>query len=369
MTHPWYQIANPDEVDSPALLVFRDRAEENLRRIIRYAGGVDRLRPHVKTHKMPDIIRMQLAAGITRFKVATLAEAEMVAGCGAPDVLLAYQPVGPKASRFAGLVRSYPHTRFLTIVDDAGAARALSQAIASVGVSADVLVDIDNGMGRTGIPPGPGAVALYELLDDLPGVSPGGLHVYDGHIRDRDLAKRTADCDAAFAPVLDMCAELRRRGRAPARIVAGGTPTFPIHARHHDREVSPGTCVFWDASYASKFPDLEFLHAAVLLVRVVSKPDGNRLCVDLGYKAVASDNPDPRVVLFGLEAAKVVNHSEEHLAVETARAAEYSVGAVLYGIPWHVCPTTALHREVVVVEGGKAVGRWPVTARDRMLTV
>src|SRR5687768_10537356 len=103
MPTPWYAIANVDEVDSPALVVYADRVHENVQRMIRYAGGTARLRPHVKTHKMPDVIRLQLAAGITKFKCATLAEAEMVAHCGAPDVLLAYQLLGPKVARFAQL--------------------------------------------------------------------------------------------------------------------------------------------------------------------------------------------------------------------------------------------------------------------------
>src|SRR3982751_4513709 len=95
----WYRVSNVDDVASPALLVYPDRVEENIRRMIRIAGGVERLRPHMKTNKLPEVIRMQMDQGITKFKCATIAEAEMVAGCGAPDVLLAYQPVGPNIAR------------------------------------------------------------------------------------------------------------------------------------------------------------------------------------------------------------------------------------------------------------------------------
>lgn len=365
----WYTLSNVDEIDSPALLVYPDRVRENVRRMIAYAGGVERLRPHVKTHKMPAVIGLQLAAGITKFKCATLAESEMVAGCGAPDVLLAYQPVGPKAARFAQLVKKFPGTRFSALVDDPATARSVSAALAAAGVAADLLLDIDNGMGRTGIAPGPAAVKLYRLLADLPAVAPGGLHVYDGQVRDRDLTARTAAADAAFVPVDALRDELVRQGFPRPRVVAGGTPTFPIHARHADRECSPGTCVFWDASYESKYPDLEFLHAALLLTRVVSKPGAGRVCLDLGYKAVSPDNPDPRAVLLDVRDARMVNHSEEHLAIETSRAAELSVGDALYAVPWHVCPTCALHKEAVVVEGGRAVDRWPIVARDRKITV
>jgi D-serine deaminase-like pyridoxal phosphate-dependent protein len=365
----WYEVANVAEVDSPAMLVYPDRVRENVARMIRYAGGTARLRPHVKTHKMAEVIRLQMEAGITKFKCATLAEAEMVASCGAADVMLAYQLLGPKVARLAELEKAFPHTNFSTIADDEHAIRDLSKGLSAAGVEVEVLLDIDAGMRRTGVAPGPRAVGLYKLIAELPGITPGGLHVYDGQHRQRDLAERTASCEAAFAPILALRRELEGAGLPVPRVVAGGTPAFPIHAQHQDRECSPGTCVFWDASYSSKFPDLEFLYAAVMLTRVASKPGENRICLDLGYKAIASDNPDPRVVLLDLPDAKTVVHNEEHLVIESPSANRYRVGDVLYGIPFHVCPTTALHREVIVVENHQAVDRWPVVARDRRITV
>ena len=124
MTQPWYKIENAADLATPALVVYPDRVDENLRRMIALAGGVERLRPHVKTHKMPDVVRRKLALGITKFKCATIAEAEMVAQCGAPDVLLAYQPVGPNAARLARLATTYPTTRFSAVADDRGAVGA-----------------------------------------------------------------------------------------------------------------------------------------------------------------------------------------------------------------------------------------------------
>ena len=365
----WYRVRNVDEIDSPALLVYPDRVRENTRRMLEIAGGPDRLRPHVKTHKMSAVIRLQMAAGITRFKCATLAEAEMVASCGAADILIAHQPVGPKVQRLAQLATAYPSTRFSTIADNSPVLREISADLTAAARSVDVLLDIDNGMGRCGIAPGPEAIELYELLSNLPGVRPGGLHVYDGHIRENDLTERTAACEAAFKPVDRFRQELLQRGLSVPRVVAGGTPTFPIHAKQPDREVSPGTCVFWDAGYGGRFGDMSFLPAAVVLSRVISKPGPNRLCLDLGYKAVAADAPDPRVVWLDLPDAKTVVHSEEHLAVTTARASEFEVGSPLYGIPTHICPTCSLYSEAVVVEDGCARERWRIEARDRMLTI
>ena len=184
-----------------------------------------------------------------------------------------------------------------------------------------------------------------------------------------DPAARKAQCDAVFAPVLAMRARLEGMGLPVPLLVAGGTPTFPIHASHADRECSPGTTVLWDFGYGDKYPDLPFQTAAVLLTRVVSKPAPGRLCLDLGHKAVAAENPHPRVRLLELPDAVPVMHSEEHLVIETPRAAEFSIGQVLHGIPRHVCPTVALHSEAIVVENGRGSAQWPILARARRLTV
>src|SRR5437879_3411572 len=116
MLATWFPFKNVDDVPSPALLVYPDRVEENIQRMIAIAGGVERLRPHIKTHKLAEVVRMQMAVGITKFKCATIAEAEMATGCGALDVMLAYQPVGPNVERFIQLVKRFPETRFSTIV-------------------------------------------------------------------------------------------------------------------------------------------------------------------------------------------------------------------------------------------------------------
>lgn len=365
----WFQITNAHEVPSPGLLVYPDRVEQNVQRMIRMAGGVERLHPHMKTHKMAEVIRMQLSLGIAKFKCATIAEAEMTAACGAPDVLLAYQPVGPNAVRVLQLVRQYPATRFTALADDEGAIRRLSELFSVSRLTLRIMLDLDCGQHRCGIEPGPRALDLYRLIASLPGLAPAGLHAYDGHIHDTDTDTRAKRCEEAFAPVQVFRSQLEDAGLPVPRVVAGGTPTFPIHARRGDVECSPGTGVFWDSGYATNLPDLDFLVAALVLTRVVSKRGGNRLCLDLGHKAVAAENPHPRVQLLGLLDAQFVTHSEEHLVVETARAAEFNVGDALYGVPRHICPTVALHSEAVVVRAGRAVERWKVAARERRLTI
>ena len=365
----WFEVTNRAEIPSPALLIYPERVRENVRCMIRTAGGVHRLRPHLKTHKLAELVRMQLEEGITRFKCATIAEAEMAAGAGARDVLIAYQMVGPNQARLRELSRKFPDAEFSCIADDAAAICSIARTFSGAGRRLEVLLDVDCGQHRTGIEAGPGAMQLYRLIASSAGVKPGGLHVYDGHLHEPDLARRTALCHAAFAPVIWLCGELRQSGLPVPRVVAGGTPTFPIHARNQAFECSPGTCVLWDFGYGDKFADLDFLPAALVLTRVVSKPGERRLCLDLGHKAIAAENPPPRVRFLNLPDASEVSHSEEHLVVETNRAGEFAVGDCLYGVPRHICPTVALHSEVTVIVAGHAAERWRVSARERRLTI
>ncbi len=372
----WFEVRDAAAIPSPCLLVYHERVQENVRRMLAIAGAPERLRPHLKTHKIREVLELQMGLGITKFKCATLAEAEMAAKAGVRDLLVAYPPVGPSLAGLASLRKAFPQTRFSVICDDPGAVRELSNSVSSHNARAsgpdealEVLVDLDLGQHRTGVSPGPPAAELYALIASLPGLAPGGLHAYDGQISHTDPAARAAACHEAFAPVEALKNSLIRAGLPVPRVVAGGTPTFPIHARRAEVECSPGTCVFWDAGYAGKLPDLDFLPAAVLLTRVISKPGSNRLCLDLGHKAVASEMPQPRVRFLNLDDAMPVLHSEEHLVVETAGRDAFAVGQCLYGIPWHICPTVALHSHVAVVKNGAFSGSWEVAARGRRLAL
>jgi D-serine deaminase-like pyridoxal phosphate-dependent protein len=365
----WFDFAEVDSVASPALVLYRERIEKNLARMLEIAGGPGRLRPHVKTHKLAPLVRRQITLGITKFKTATIAEAEMCAEAGAADVLLAFPPAGPAMTRLCRLALQFPATKFSTIADNEVCARGLSVAARHAKLALDVLLDLDCGMHRTGIAPGAEAAALYRFIAEQPGLRAAGLHAYDGHIHEPDLATRTAQCEAAFVPVEALRRDLEQAGLPVPVLIAGGTPTFAIHARHSDRELSPGTCVLWDFGYGDKFPDLPFECAAMVLTRVVSKPAPDRLCLDLGHKAVAAENPHPRVRLLEVPEAEAVMQSEEHLVVQTANARRFPIGEVLHGIPRHICPTVALHNEALVVENHALADCWPITARSRRLSI
>ena len=366
---PWFHVAQAREIASPALLLFRERIEHNLQHMLAIAGGPERLRPHVKTHKLAELVRWQIRLGITCFKAATIAECEMCALAGARDVLLAMPCVGPVAKRLARLAALYPGVRFSTLAEQEESVRALAEAAREEGVRLGVFVEIDCGMGRTGLAPGEEAARLGPLIDSIRVLEWRGLHAYDGHLHDVDPVRRQDRAEAAFAPVLALRHRWRREGFEPGELVAGGSPTFGYHAARSDRVCSPGTCVLWDFAYAENHPDLPFLPAAVLLARVISKPGPDRLTLDLGHKAVAAENPHPRVRFVELPEAEALLQSEEHLVLRTPRASQFRLGQVLLGIPRHVCPTVALYDEALVIEGGHVADLWPITARQRRLSV
>jgi D-serine deaminase-like pyridoxal phosphate-dependent protein len=367
-----YEVESTAEILSPGLVVFRHLVVENIEQMIRIAGDPQRLRPHCKTHKMVEIAQIELQRGIARHKCATFAEAEMLAGAGAKDIFLAYNLVGPNIARAVAFRRKFPDVKFLVTADHPRPLEALDQAMRQADTTIEVLLDVDPGLHRTGLEPGPEAKAIYGRIVDSPSLIPGGFHLYDGHNHQTDLAERTAAVMAGWRRTADFRDELVADGWPVPRIVAGGTGSFPVFARIEDPalELSPGTCVLHDVGYGRKFPDLKFTPAALLLTRVISRPTADRLTTDLGYKACASDPPAGERLFFpDLPDAKAVLQNEEHLVLETPRADEFSPGDELWAIPRHVCPTSALHKQAWVVENGRVIGRWNIAARDRWLTI
>jgi len=365
----WYVLKKPEIVPSPALLIYPDRVRNNIDLMIRIAGNVKRLRPHVKTHKLPKLVALQRSCGIKKFKCSTIAEAEMTAENGGEDILLAYQPVGPHIERFFQLKRVFPDVSFSVLVDCPEILGKMTLAAEKFNMSVDLYVDIDNGMHRTGIGASNGAFELVREILSISAVRFAGLHVYDGHIHESDPNLREKECNRDFQSVEVLIRKLKELGIEVPNLVAGGTPTFPIHAKFQQRELSPGTPLLWDLGYSSSYADLEFQHAAVLLSRVVSRPQGESLTLDLGYKAVSADKPHPRVSFFGIESYTVLNQSEEHLVIHPAEETGLTVGDAVYGIPVHICPTVALYDDAYIVRNHDIIDTWKIIARKRILAI
>ncbi len=200
----WYLIENIDTIDSPALVIYRERVSENISTLISMIDDVNRLRPHIKTHKSSEATKLLMAAGINKFKCATIAEAEMLGIAGAPDVLFAYQPTGPKLKRFIELINKYPATTFSCLVDNLQSADDIGSSAMESKLVIKVFIDLNVGMNRTGIQPGDKAIELYKYCCSVDGLSVIGLHAYDGHINSENFEERTSQCNAGFENILAM---------------------------------------------------------------------------------------------------------------------------------------------------------------------
>lgn len=369
---PTYLLDAPDDVYTPILAVYPTLIRKHLATSINMAGGPTRMRPHVKTHKTVELTKLELSAGVVKHKCATIAEAELLAEAGATDIVLAYPLVGPNVSRFIRLQKRYSHCQFVPLVDHPRPLASLSSALVAANQTAEVMLDVDLGMGRTGIAPGPAALELYQLLANTPGIRPGGLHLYDGHVHHHDPVERLAAVEAEWQSVLPLLSALETQGLSVPRLVCGGTGSFPcwtkIGLNEPRIEYSPGTFFLNDWGYLNMFEDLPFQPAAVLLTRIISIPRPDRLTLDAGSKAVAPDSaPELRVKLLNLPDARILWQNEEHLVVECPQADQFSPGDLIYAWPKHICPSCALHRELLVVEDHRVTGTWAVIGRDRFL--
>jgi D-serine deaminase-like pyridoxal phosphate-dependent protein len=366
----WFQVNNVKVIDSPALLIYPERVKANIQTAIKMIGDIRRLRPHVKTHKCSEIVKLLMNAGICKFKCASIAEAEMLGINKAKDVLLAYQPLGPKLMRFIELIKKYPETQFSCLTDNLLSAAEQSSAFSEAALKVPVYIDLNVGMNRTGIAAGDEALELYTYCSSAKGITIKGLHAYDGHIRNIDFLEKKKACDAAFVGVEYLSAKIESSGLPKPIIIAGGSPAFSVHCKREEIECSPGTFIYWDKGYTDICPEQAFIPAAALLTRVVSLPGEGKICTDLGHKSVAAENEITKRIFFpGFEFLHAIAQSEEHLVLENKTPLVFKQGDILYGIPYHICPTVALYESIRIVENGEAITEWKNIARDRKITI
>lgn len=359
------------DVDTPALIVELDLLESNLKRLADYAQAQGlRLRPHAKMHKCPALALRQIALGAVGMCCQKVSEAQAMVEGGVQDVLITNEVVGaPKLARVAGLAK---RARIGVCVDDAGAARALSEAASKVGATVDVYVEIDVGAKRCGVAPGAAALELARVLTDLPGLRFMGLQAYHGsaqHLRTQ------AEREAAITQVAKLARESRDlivAAGIPCPVITGaGTGTYEIEgASGIYNELQAGSYAFMDADYARNTTSNPFAHSLTILATVMSRAPGHAVLdvglkahsVDSGMAVVASDaNGKP---LKGLDYRKA---SDEHGVVFPLDGATLpALGDKLRLIPGHIDPTVNLHDWIVGVRNGKVEELWPVTARGAM---
>lgn len=365
----WYLIPNEETLETPALVFYETRIRDNISILKGMINDVGRLRPHVKTHKCLEITHMLIDAGIHKFKCATISEAEMLGLAKAKDVLLAYQPVGENINRFFKLIDQYSGTNFSCLLDNIETASAISEMAVSENKVVDVYIDLNVGMNRTGILPEL-AYGLVAALLNLPNIDIKGLHAYDGHIHDSSIDVRYQKAEPIITQLHRLKKTLEALGIEDLAIIAGGTPTFPVYAEHTDFDCSPGTFILWDKGYQDAFAEQQFNTAALVISRIVSKPTEDLICTDLGHKAVAAEKElKNRVFFLNAPQLEVQSQSEEHLVLKAENPGNYKVGDMLYGLPYHICPTVALYEKALCSGADQSLKYWDIISRKRKITI
>ena len=364
-----YRVADPDALETPAMLLFQDRMDHNIRSVCELAGGAQNLIVHVKTHKSEAVTKRQVEFGFSGFKCATLKELEMVLQAGGRKAILSY-PQGQerKIERLCDLISAYPAAWITTIVSAPFHLEVLAAVAGRRKQSLRAMIDLDAGMHRTGIGFGPAAAELYRKIDAHPSLLPSGFHLYDGHYELTDLIEREAAAQRHIDWLQRFQVEMESEGIPVPCVVGGGGFSSPYYARTEGMYGSPGTFVYWDWGYRVAMPDMPFRWAALVLTQVVDRfPDTGTITTDLGCKAVCSDLPlGERAYLVGLDAARLVLQSEEHgvfrMPGELPRVGDY-----LLAVPGHICPTTVCYPGIHVVNtAGQVIDYYVHTARDRV---
>lgn len=360
-----------EEIDTPALLLDLDAFEANLDTMARLLEGTGaKLRPHAKTHKSATVARLQAARGAVGQCVQKVGEAEALAWGGIGDILVSNEVVGAaKLRRLAGL------TKLATVavcVDDAEQVWALEQAAEALGTRIETLVEIEIGMGRCGVDPGPPAVALAQRIARSPHLGFAGLQAYHGKAQHRRTVSERHEAIAAAGEATRRTVEQLAQQGLKCRIVGGaGTGTFEEEvASGVWNEIQAGSYAFMDADYAQNLdangkPISTFRHALFVLATVMSVPRPGVAVLDVGHKGVAVDRGPPLV--WRMEEVRCAGCSDEHATLQfDPGARSLKLGQKLRLVPGHCDPTVDRYDWYVGVRDGRVECVFPVDARGSM---
>ncbi|HYM16467.1 MAG TPA: DSD1 family PLP-dependent enzyme [Dehalococcoidia bacterium] len=350
------------EIPTPALVVDLPAMERNIARMAGYyAPRTCKLRPHFKAHKTPAIARRQIAAGsCTGLTCATVGEAEVVAREHlAGDILIANEVLGPgKAARVAALAR---HVAITVAVDTEYGLQDLARAARAAGTQVGVLVDVNVGLPRCGVPPGEPALALARRVEVTDGVVLRGLMGYEGHVVGiADRADREARATKAMDRLLATARLLRESGVRCDIVSGGGTGTYDITgAMEGITEIQAGSYVLMDTAYAAL--DIPFEQAFSVLGTVLSRPRPDQCAADCGHKSCSQDHGNPAVK--DLPGASVLFLADEHATIALPPDAPLAVGDRIELWPSHIDPTINLHDVIYACAGDDVAEVWPIAAR------
>ena len=358
-----YRFEGDKQLVTPALLLYPAVVDANIETTLQMAGGdANRWRPHVKTAKLPFVMKRMMAFGIQAFKCSTTLELRILCELGAEDVLLAFPISGANADRVKQIARQWPGTRISVLVESE------AQAAAWSGSSIGMFIDINPGMDRTGI----SQERTEEVLALVKFVAaPGGfagLHYYDGHVSGVPAGEREPMAQEGYRRLLTLVRAIENAGTSVPEVVTSGTPAAPYALSYKPftesnfvHRISPGTVVYNDLNSLQQLSTFNYRPAVLVLSTVVSHPAANVVTCDAGHKAVSVDSGVPNCAVLGWPALQAQKPSEEHLPLQHADSERLSgslpsIGEPVYLLPKHVCPTVNNFDEAVLVKDGRVQG-------------
>ena len=365
------------DLDTPSVIIDLDILERNIAEMAALARGAGvALRPHIKTHKTPEIARLQLAAGAVGVTCAKLGEAEALADAGLTDFFLAFPIVTALKARRLAALAARPGVNVATIVDSPEGIAALSAVFAGEPELLDVLVKVDTGLGRVGAPPGTPTVTLARAITAAPGLRFAGICAHEGYSYSQsDPATRDAVTRAGVETLVATAHELAAAGLRCERVSVGSTPGARAALTVLGiTEVRPGNYVFYDAMQVGLGVVPVARCALRVLATVISHSARDRAVLDGGSKTFTSDKGVHGMagaanhgIILGEEGIVLHALSEEHgwLRLDPA-GSDVAIGEMLQIIPVHSCPVANLAEELVIVRDDQVVDRWAVAAQGRV---
>jgi len=359
---------------TPALLLDLDLLEANIAKMAAHAKTAKiSLRPHGKTHKCPQIAERQVNAGALGLCVATIREAEAMSAAGIKNLLITTELVGkPKIERLIKLTRRAPET--MSAVDSPVHARQLSEAAVAARVNLNVMLDVDPGGRRTGVPPGQQAVKLAEQIVKLPNLKLRGIHGYSGssaHVN--TFEARRDHSTKLMTPVLETFRQLKKAG-LPVEIMSGGsTGTYNIDCELEGMtELQVGSYVFMDVEYRaiggkSGAVYEDFAPSLSVMATVISKSYDDRATTDAGIKAFASDKPKHPPEIKGATGVSLGFGGDEHgiltFDLNKGPSREFRIGDRVEFIIPHCDPNVNLYDRIYCTRGENVVDVWRTVGR------
>jgi D-serine deaminase-like pyridoxal phosphate-dependent protein len=354
------------ELETPALLIDQQKLMRNITYMQEVAdsSGVT-LRPHIKTHKCPEIAKLQVKAGARGICGQKLGEVEVMAQAGFQDILIPNEIVQP--TKIARLIELQEKATIKIAVDSLENAQSIGKVAASRGRTISVYVDVDTGMKRCGIPLGPSVAKFSKKVASIKGLRLEGLTTYEGHLyKIKNAKKRAIAATRIIKQYVEVGNRLRKAGVEIPKICCASTLTATVTARVPGvSELHPGNYVFYDLMQVERGSAVFENCAQSVLTTVISTPTNDRCVVDAGTKAFVNDQcMFPRA----LHHADLIPYSitEEHLACTTKKT-KVRVGDKVQFVPYHACTATNMFDQLYLVNGDEVVENWPISARGKMV--